>query len=294
MYPRTLRKKIGELLIERQVITPEQLEFALNEQRQKGGYISQHLIALKFASEQDIAVCLSNQYNFAYLPLKHYAIPTDVLRLVPFKWIRIYTLIPVDKLSNSLSVAMADPLNEGVIEMLQQVTNHEIRVFVSTYSEINEAIGFYFKDEISKTQDATIADVNKLAVMGDFIRTKGYSGAERRKYIRVSTELDFEYAFRGKSARTRTCNVSFGGVCFLSPVVMPVDLDLTGRLYLNAATGIDCVVRVLRVQGLESEGGKSGPYEVAGVFEFMADDDKVVLAEFLKEHIASSGQSPAS
>ncbi|MCX7661574.1 MAG: hypothetical protein N2Z79_02680, partial [Candidatus Omnitrophica bacterium] len=88
---RTVRKKLGELLIERKIITPEQLQIALEEQKKKGGYLSQHLIALGFASELDIAMCLSNQYNFAYLPLKNYIIPNEVLGTIPLKWIKIYT-----------------------------------------------------------------------------------------------------------------------------------------------------------------------------------------------------------
>src|SRR3989338_6429982 len=94
---RVLRKKIGELLIERGVINPKQLQKALEEQKRKGGYLSQHLISLGFTTEADIAHCLSNQYNFAYLPLKNYNIPDEVLELIPLKWIKIYTLIPVDK-----------------------------------------------------------------------------------------------------------------------------------------------------------------------------------------------------
>ena len=109
---RTVRKKMGELLIERKIITPEELSLGLEEQKKKGGYLSQHLIALGFATELDIATCLSNQYNFAYLPLKNYIILPDMLELIPLKWVKIYTLIPVDKVCNVLSVAMADPLNE--------------------------------------------------------------------------------------------------------------------------------------------------------------------------------------
>ena len=77
---RVVRKKIGELLLQRNVITLQQLNAALEEQKKKGGYLSQHLIALGFASELDIAHCLSNQYNFAYLPLKNYNIPREILR----------------------------------------------------------------------------------------------------------------------------------------------------------------------------------------------------------------------
>jgi len=287
MFQRTLRKKIGELLIERNIITADQLKIALEEQLQKGGYISQHLIALKFAKESDIAACLSNQYNFAYLPLRHYSIPPEVVRLIPFKWVRLYTLIAVDKLGDSLSVAMADPLNEGVIAMLEEITGLRLKVFISTYSEILEAINYYFKDDILKAREFSLADVNKLSVMGDFIRTKSYSGSERRKYIRVYTKLPMEYTFRGQSCSTTTINISFGGLCFSAPGPMAVDTDLICKVHMEQGYSIDSIIKVLRVQNSGSDVTDGSPYEVAGAFEFMGDDDKLNLAQFLKYSLSA-------
>lgn len=66
---RILKAKIGELLIERDLLSKKQLDTALAQQQEKGGYISQHLIALGFVSEIHIAECLASQYGFAYLPL---------------------------------------------------------------------------------------------------------------------------------------------------------------------------------------------------------------------------------
>lgn len=162
---RTVRKKMGELLIERKIITPEELSLGLEEQKKKGGYLSQHLIALGFATELDIATCLSNQYNFAYLPLKNYIILPDMLELIPLKWVKIYTLIPVDKVCNVLSVAMADPLNEGVIQMLHQITNCDIQLFISTYSELNEAINRYFGDKLRDLKEVYLDTKDRKSVV---------------------------------------------------------------------------------------------------------------------------------
>jgi hypothetical protein len=88
---RSVRRKMGDLLLERKIITQEQLNLALEEQRKMGGYLSQHLIALGFVSELNVAYCLSNQYNLAYLPLNNYCVPDEVLDIIPLKWIKIYT-----------------------------------------------------------------------------------------------------------------------------------------------------------------------------------------------------------
>lgn len=283
---RTLRKKIGELLIERKVITPDQLEVALAQQREKGGYLSQHLISLDFATEEDIAVCLSNQYNFAYLPLKNYSIPEEVLRIIPLKWIKIYTFIPIDKVGRCLSIAMADPLNEGVISMLEEMTHLTIQVFISTYSEINSTIERYFQDEIAYLQDVAHFEVNKLMVLQDYIQTKTYNGIERRKYIRIDKALSLEYSFHGQMFTAQTINISFGGACFMADLSIPIDSDLICKLYLKENQIFDCLLKVLRVQSRQDADNPEHKYfEVAGVFSFIGDDDKLMLAEFLKELI---------
>jgi len=217
---RTVRKKIGELLMERNIITQEQLNLALEEHRRKGGYLSQHLITLGFPTELDIATCLANQYNFAYLPLQNYNIPAEVLETIPLKWIKIYTLIPVDRIGNVLSIAMAGPLNEGVIQMLHQVTNCQIEVFISTYGEINEAINRYYGEKLQDLKEAYLdaKDLAKVRTATEFIQTKSYVGPERREYVRIDKELDVSYYFHGKTFQAKTKNISYGGVCFNSDV----------------------------------------------------------------------------
>jgi len=291
---RTVRKKLGELLIERKIITPQQLEIALEEQKKKGGYLSQHLIALGFATEQDIALCLSNQYNFAYLPLKNYHIPKEILEIIPLKWIRIYTLLPIDKIDNILSVVMADPLNEGVIQMLEQITHCHIQVFISTYTEINEAIDFYFKDKLKELKEAYLdpRDIYKLKTTDEFIQTRAYKGPERRQYIRINLKIKLSFYFHGKTFFTYTQNVSYGGIAFISPVYLPIDTNLAIRLFVKEDQApLDAVINILRVHAIKpieletpSQTESSG-YEVAGCFEFMAEEDRKLWVEFLKENI---------
>ncbi|MCM8792730.1 MAG: PilZ domain-containing protein [Candidatus Omnitrophica bacterium] len=291
---RTVRKKLGELLIERKIITPEQLQIALEEQKKKGGYLSQHLIALGFASEFDIAMCLSNQYNFAYLPLKNYQIPREILEIIPLKWIKIYTLLPVDRIGNILSVVMADPLNEGVIQMLEQITNCHIQVFISTYSEIIEAIDFYLGDKLKELKEAYLdaRDLDKLKATLEFIQTRAYVGPERREYVRIPVKIKISYYFHGRTFYAYTRDISYGGIAFISSVFIPIDTDLAIKLYIKENQfPLDAVINILRVHKIKeieldstSRLEESG-YEMAGCFEFIAAEDREKLVDFLKENI---------
>lgn len=279
---RTVRKKIGELLIERGIINQQQLGLALEEQGKKGGYLSQHLIALGFATEFDIANCLANQYNFAYLPLKNYDIPQEVLEAVPLKWIKIYTFIPIDKIHNVFTVTMADPLNEGVIQMLEQITGCDVQVFISTYTEINEAINRYYGKKLQDMKEAYLdsKDMDKVKSADEFIQTKVYKGRERRRYLRINKELDISYYFYGKTFQAKARNISYSGACFISGIFIPIDTNLAVKIYLNGQQSyINVVLNILRVQELSE---KPGDYEIAGMFDFITAEDRENLVLFLR------------
>ena len=304
---RIVRKKIGEMLIERGIITPKQLNEALGEQKRCGGYLSQHLISMGYATETDIAVCLSNQYNFAYMPLKNYAISEEVLKLIPLKWIKIYTILPIDKIGDMVSVAMADPLNDGVIQMLRQITGCEIAIFISTYSELNEAINRYFKDELSDLEKHHInqKDLEEIKAVNQFVQTKKYMGPDRREFSRIKVELDIFFYYLSKKFQGKTVDLSYGGVSFVSEyknyggasfisnVFMPLHVNLACKIILKPDKGaIDVVLNVLRVEIVRDRSekkpaGSSGQsYEIAGTFEFINVVDREALVDFLKENAA--------
>ncbi len=145
MKPEKKEKLIGEILVEREIITPHQLERALEVQQKEGGLIGEIIVRLGFATEEKIAQCLSFQYGFPYLPLENYEISEEVLKLVPVNVCQHYCLIPLDKIGNTLTVAICDPLNKEAIEDLEELTSLNIQVFVSTSSDIRKAIEKYYK-----------------------------------------------------------------------------------------------------------------------------------------------------
>ena len=303
---RKVRKKIGDLLMERGTINTEQLSVALEEQKKKGGYLSQHLISLGFASETDIAICLSQQYNFAYLPLDNYSISDEMLDIIPLKWVKIYSLLPIDKIGNVLSVVMADPLNEGVIQMLMQITNCEITVFISTYSELNKAINKYYGQKLKNLEEAVIdpKDLEKVKAVNQFVQTKPYAGQERREFVRLKKELDVFYYYHAKTFQGKTRDISFGGLSFVSEnkhsgglsftsdVFMPLNTSLACKIILKTGQPpIDVVINVVRVQVSKGEQdelaqeGKEQKYEIGGMFEFIDGLDRKVLFSFITENL---------
>ncbi len=142
---KVINKQLGELLIDFGVINPVQLEKALEAQKLKGGLIGELLVEMGFAKEEDIAQTLTVQYGFPFLPLSSYEISSEIVNLVPLKISRQYVLIPIDKIGNSLTLVMSNPLNAKVIEEVEALSGCNVQVFVSTPSDIKKAIDKYYK-----------------------------------------------------------------------------------------------------------------------------------------------------
>ena len=140
MTRRVVTKKLGEVLLERGVITPKQLEEALTYQRTHGGLLGQVLTQLGFATEEEIALALTAQYGFPYLPLENYELDDTMVRLIPEHVARQYCVIPIDRVGNALTVSMADPSNIQAIEDIEMLTNCVVQAFISTPSDVLKAL----------------------------------------------------------------------------------------------------------------------------------------------------------
>jgi len=140
-------KQLGELLLDRGIISQAQLDQGLSVQREKGGLIGEILVELGFVKEDDIAQSLTAQYGFPYLPLSNYDVNTDITNIIPGRVARQYLLVPIDKIGNNLTLAMSNPLNVQAIEDVELLSGCSVQTFVSTSSDIKRAIEKYYKDK---------------------------------------------------------------------------------------------------------------------------------------------------
>ena len=145
MAKRIITKRIGEVLLERGLINKKELDKALAHQKEQGGLMGHILIQLGFVTEDEVALALTAQYGFPYLPLSNYEIDADLMAMVPIQIARQYCLIPIDRIGNALTVAMADPSNVQAIEEIELMTKCVIQTFVSTPTEIVKAIERYYQ-----------------------------------------------------------------------------------------------------------------------------------------------------
>ena len=138
-------KQLGELLLDCNLISQQQLEEALALQKEKGGLLGQILVSLHYLTEEAIAQALTAQYGFPYLPLGGYEIDPEVAKIIPEHVAKQYGLIAVDRVGGILTVAMSNPLNTQAIEDVEMLTHYKVQVFVTTASDVTASIKGVYK-----------------------------------------------------------------------------------------------------------------------------------------------------
>ncbi|MTI81177.1 MAG: type II secretion system protein GspE [Firmicutes bacterium] len=137
-------KKLGQLLIDNNLLTVEQLNQALDEQKQTKEKLGHVLVRWKLVSEHDIKNILERHFNIkrAEVPKN---LPTELLQIIPEHIVRRHKVFPIGKDEDILMVAMVDPLNMVVIDELQQVTKCKVNPLLAPVQQIDTAIARYFE-----------------------------------------------------------------------------------------------------------------------------------------------------
>lgn len=137
------REKLIDFLV-KNVVTKEQLDKAIEIQRTKGGSIGKILVDLGYVSEEKIMSALSKYLNLAPIDLQKVNIDPQVMELIPRSIATFYEVVPISKVGDILTVAMADPLNILAIDDLKMVTGYKIEPVISNHRDVKRAIDMYY------------------------------------------------------------------------------------------------------------------------------------------------------
>ncbi|MFZ2357564.1 MAG: GspE/PulE family protein [Candidatus Omnitrophota bacterium] len=160
--------KIGEVLVEKGLITAGQLELALKETRKSGEIIGKALVRLGFVTQEKLLEALAGQLCLPFYPsLKNVPISSEAVKIVPVKLIWHYKFMPINIKDNCLTIAVSDPLAVWPMEDLKLHLGYDIERVLASEKEIGEAIRRYYGlgaetvDEIL-TQDKTVIQQHKI------------------------------------------------------------------------------------------------------------------------------------
>ncbi|SDS78542.1 type IV pilus assembly protein PilB [Paenibacillaceae bacterium GAS479] len=148
----SVRKRLGDLLVESEVITETELQEALKEQGRTKQKLGDLLIAQGYMTEQQLIEVLEFQLGIPHVSLFKYQIDPTIAQIIPESLARRYQVIPLHKEGGKLMVAMADPLDYFAIEELRMSTGFRIEPAISTKEELQRAIARYYGLQDSMSQ----------------------------------------------------------------------------------------------------------------------------------------------
>jgi type IV pilus assembly protein PilB len=136
--------RIGELLLKEKRITPEQLQEALNYQRQHGGKLGFNLIKLGYVKDDEITALLSKQYGVPSIALGQFDVDRAVVKLVPAETAQKYQIIPLSRSGATLTIAMTDPTNVFAMDDIKFMTGYNVEPVVASETAVIDAIQKYY------------------------------------------------------------------------------------------------------------------------------------------------------
>jgi type IV pilus assembly protein PilB len=136
--------RIGELLLKEKRITAEQLQEALNYQRQHGGKLGFNLIKLGYVKDDEITALLSKQYGVPSIALGQFDVDATVVKLVPAETAQKYQIIPLSRSGATLTIAMTDPTNVFAMDDIKFMTGYNVEPVVASEIAVVEAITKYY------------------------------------------------------------------------------------------------------------------------------------------------------
>jgi type IV pilus assembly protein PilB len=118
--------RLGDLLIREKLITKEQLDKALQEQKSNGQRLGYNLVKMGFVQETEITKMLARQYRMPAVDLARFEVDSKIVKLIPADVALKHLVLPLKREGRTLTVAMADPTNLSVIDDLKFITRYDI------------------------------------------------------------------------------------------------------------------------------------------------------------------------
>lgn len=134
------KKLLGERLVEANVISSDQLQLALREQRRAGGKLGEVLQRLGFVTPNIIASVLAHASGSEMIDLEHAIIYPEALELIPYAEARRHCMVPLAVENNVLLLAMANTYDVVAIDNIQRRTSLELQIVAAPSQEIQEVI----------------------------------------------------------------------------------------------------------------------------------------------------------
>lgn len=186
-------RRLGDLLVKKSYISPENLQLALQRQKQDGRnkLLGEILVDLELCSEDQIVECLAAEYGVPHAKLEARLFDPGIVDILPREYIEQNLVLPLFAVRGTLTVAVSEPSNLFLIDEVRGLSKMEVQIVAATPKDIRRMITtlpnskvFVIDDiiEDSDTADVTlieeaiedIGDVEEIAGQSPVIRLVNY------------------------------------------------------------------------------------------------------------------------
>lgn len=158
--------QLGQVLQSRDIVTGEQIEEALAEQKRTGHnkLLGELLVEMGFCSENEIASALAHAYGLPYAQITPKICDPAVIEILPRDFLEEHLVLPLFKVYETLTVAVSEPSNVFIIDEIERLSDCKVQVVCATSRDIQATLQTY----MPAANVFIIDDIIDDAVLDDF------------------------------------------------------------------------------------------------------------------------------
>ena len=140
-----MTEKIGEIFVRKKIITPEQLEIALQEQTQTGEFLGEIFVRMSFVNEETLLKVLAEQFKTHYVALSNVHINPQAVKAVAKDLVHEYKFFPIEMRNSVMLIAISNPLDMWPMSILQEKLKLiEVQTVLARKGDIADFIKKYY------------------------------------------------------------------------------------------------------------------------------------------------------
>ncbi len=177
--------RLGEILLQQKLMTEEQLQFALAEQKRTGRKLGRLFVENKFVTEDQISEAMARQLNISFVNLKQYNIKPDIVKKLPELQARRFRAIVLEQRDGGYLVAMVDPTDLFAYDEISRILKSIIHLAVVNENDLLAAIDNLYRHteaitDLARELEQELSDANV-----DFGNLVSSAGAEDAPVVKL-------------------------------------------------------------------------------------------------------------
>ncbi|MDD5064320.1 MAG: ATPase, T2SS/T4P/T4SS family [Phycisphaerae bacterium] len=166
------KTQLGQLLMGRGIVTQEQIDSALAEQKEKGHrkLLGELLVEMNYCTENQIAAALAEAYDVPYAQVSPKICDAKVLDILPREFLEEHVILPLFKVGDKLTVAVNEPTNVFLIDEVERISGCKVQIVCATTKDIKATLGTY----LPSANVFVIDDIIDEEGLGDFSLIEKY------------------------------------------------------------------------------------------------------------------------